>query len=171
MKILRFAAVWGVVLGLAPISLAAAPQSRPEWQPRGTDSRLRQVITRIRTDSDLLRQAVDGPSGRGRGYGNQANQDDLLYLADDLLESANHLDDHIVRLQATRYDVEDVLRRAAAMQSQIDQRSYSTRAQNAWSRLRSDVDSLATEYRHDLELERVCVSLSAVSDGHELPDV
>ena len=41
----------------------SAYRSRAQWQPRGTDRRLRQVITRIRTDSDLLRQAVDGPDG------------------------------------------------------------------------------------------------------------
>lgn len=156
MKILRFAAICGVVLALTHSSLAAAPgrgnttptftpQTRPDWQPRATDSRLRQVITRIRTDADLLRQTVDATATTGRG-GYRTGQDDLLYLSDDLVESANHLDDHIVRRQATRYDVEDVLRRAAAIQSQIDQRSYSTRAQNAWARLKSDVDSLANEY-------------------------
>jgi len=155
MKILRIAALCGVVLTMSHSSLTAAPgrgestpalapQSRPEWQPRATDSRLRQVITRIRTDADLLRQTVDAPVGRTSA--SRTGQDDLLYLADDLVESANHLDDHIVRRQASRYDIEDVLRRAAAVQSQVDQQSYSTRTRDAWARLRSDVDSLATEY-------------------------
>jgi len=155
MKILRIAAVCGAVLTFSHSSLAAAPgrgestpafapQSRPEWQPRATDSRLRQVITRIRTDADLLRQSVDAPVGRTSG--SRTGQGDLVYLADDLVESANHLDDHIVRRQASRYDIEDLLRRAAAIQSEVDQRSYSTRTRDAWARLRTDVDSLANEY-------------------------
>ena len=70
-----------------------------------------------------------------------------MYLADDLVESANHLDDGVVRRQATRSTSKMCCVALPRSSRKSNQRSYSMRAQNAWSRLRSDVDSLATEYR------------------------
>jgi hypothetical protein len=132
----------------ARAAAVAAPQfqSRDVLQPTGGDRAVRQILTRIRTDADALRRSMPLSAPRS-GSARQPENDAALYLIDDVVQASNHLTDHLDRGQVLQPDVEDVLRRGAALQDAIPGRGFSQQVQSGWNRLRSDLDSLASAYR------------------------
>jgi hypothetical protein len=109
-----------------------------------SDRQIQQILTRIRTDAEALQRSVD-VSLRGGTYRQPADQD-LSYLIDDVIQATDHLADHIDRRQVTQVDVDDVMRRGAELEDAIVGRSSSQQVRNGWSRLRADLDSLASAY-------------------------
>ncbi|HEX5214272.1 MAG TPA: hypothetical protein VFV98_02350 [Vicinamibacterales bacterium] len=124
-----------------------APQfnTRDQFDARVNDREVQQILTRIRTSADsLLRGLV--PASQGRGYGYRAQQGDVAYLVEDLAEAALHLNDHIVRRETTRTDVEEVLRRGVLVDEAMARQSRNTSVQNTWTTMRRDLDRLASAY-------------------------
>jgi hypothetical protein len=132
-------------------SALALPESSPQTQARFgarmNDRQVRAILTRIRTNADTLVRIVDGTPVAGRPWGNRARQpDDVAYLVEDLLVASAHLDDHIVRQQATRADVDDILRRGVLVERALTQTPRAGGAQTSWNNIRRDLDNLANAY-------------------------
>ena len=147
MKRFTLAAIAASLFITAPIGAAALPEAaqfntQPQFGARVNERQVQQILTRIRTSSDNLLRTL---TPQGRGYGSRA-QGDLAYLVEDLAESARHLDDHIVRRETTRNDVEEVLRRGALVDEAMARQSRSTSVQSTWTAMRRDLDSLASAY-------------------------
>jgi hypothetical protein len=150
--------LWVAVLAVLPIGASAAAsggvsltseagyQFQPrDVRPRVTDRQIQQIVTRIRTDADALRRSADVSTTRGGTYRQPADQD-LSYLIDDVVQATDHLADHLDRRQVIQVDVDDVMRRGAELEDAIVNRSSSQQVRNGWSRLRADLDSLASAY-------------------------
>jgi len=126
-------------------SLVAAPtdesaQAQARFRPRIGDRQVQTILMRIRSNGESLIQTLDGIPARGRVYSNRTRTaDDASYLVEDLVTATNHLDDHITRAMATRADVDDLLRRAALVDSAFGRTSPGNTATNAWATIRRDV--------------------------------
>jgi len=135
---------------IAPIGASARPDapqfnSQGQFGARVNDRQVQQILTRIRTSADTLIRALD-PAPQGRGYGYRAQRGDVASLVEDLADSALHLNDHVVRRETTRTDVEEVLRRGVLVDEAMARQSRNTSVQNTWTAMRRDLDSLASAY-------------------------
>jgi hypothetical protein len=104
------------------------------------------ILARIRTNSEALLRAVEGTPPRGRIYGTNRAAGDVGYLLDDLIRATMHLDDHITRTLTIRADVDDVLRRAGAVDQALGRTTQTRAVQSSWDTIRRDIDSLANAY-------------------------
>src|SRR6187200_418188 len=87
---------WAVVAAAPPVS------AQDILRPRGGDREIRTVIGRIRSDADSLRRTVDFNAPRSTRSGRQGSTDELSYVIDDLIQSTDHLADHLDRRQVIR---------------------------------------------------------------------
>ena len=132
--------------GVSPTLVTAGQfQPRDVLRPRSSDTQIRQILTRIRADADALRRNVVASTTRGGTY-RQPAAEDLSYLIDDVVQSTDHLADHLDRRQVIQLDLDDVMRRGAELEDAIVSRSTSQQVRNGWNRLRADLDSLASAY-------------------------
>lgn len=155
MSKIRSVVVFAAMLAFTHVGLTSAisrrdssdpqVQSREEFRSRLSDRQLEEILTRLRTDAESLRRSLNPGSARGGSTGYRV-QDEIFYVIDDLVEAANHLSDHIARRQAVRVDVEDVLRRAVELEEELRRRQSPPQVQNGWTRLRRDLDALASGY-------------------------
>lgn len=123
----------------APGGVLSAAQG--SFQPRIPERQVQTMLTRIRTDSESLRRLVDA-----RGSYRQSLEPEMVYVLDDLVQATTHLTDHITRRQTVRADVEDVLRRGAALDASMGRSQPTAQARTIWTRMQRDLDSLATAY-------------------------
>ena len=158
MKILTSAVVVAGVLAVSPAGIASAgrgtpqlldPQSNTQSSSqtlrfRPTDRQAQVLLTRIRADADALVRALDPVQTPGRAAARR-NQD-LLDLVYDLQQATGHVSDHFAQRRVTQVDVEDLLRAGVELNNVIPQRQLSPAANNAWTRLRRDLDDFATGY-------------------------
>ena len=140
MRRLTVAVVTAGLLITAPVGAAMLPEpaqfnTQPQFGARVNERQVQQILTRIRTSADTLLRAL-APAAQGRGYGYPSQQGDVAYLVEDLAESALHLNEHIVRRETTRTDVEDVLRRGALVDEALARQSRPANVQNTWAAMR-----------------------------------
>jgi hypothetical protein len=148
----------GAALALISTAAAAAPAAEAPAAQYGrtsqtvqaniSNAQLQQLLTRIRTDADALRRAVEQDAPRGRAVGNARAQqrDESLYLVDDLLQAAESLNLGTTRSRVYRQDIEDVLRHASDLDRSLTTGNSRPAVRTAWTRVRSDLDQLASAY-------------------------
>lgn len=144
-------ALTGTLVAGAGTPLAAAPadatQSQGRFRARVSDQQVRSILTRIRTSSQTIVRGIDGEPPRGRAWGNQSRRaDDVVFLVEDLQTATAHLEDHLTRQLVVRADVDDLLRRAAAVDQAFISQAPNANVRQAWTNTRRDVDSLASAY-------------------------
>ena len=141
---LGLAAGTGTLLAAGP---ADAAQSQGRFRPRISDRQVEAILARIRTSAESIVRTIDGVPPRGRVWGNQSRQaGDVVFLVEDLLRATAHMEDHLGRQLVVRADVDDLLRRAAAVDQAFSRQAPATSVQRSWDTLRRDVDSLASAY-------------------------
>jgi hypothetical protein len=148
-RTLGYAVLVGAVALLPGAVLATPAQSAREQARYNVNARqLQQLLTRIRTDANNLRSAVEQTTPRGRAVGNAraAENDDVLYAIDDVLQEANQLSDQVSRTPVGRDDVDDFLRHAADLDRIMSAGQFRPAASSAWTRLRASVGDLASAY-------------------------
>ena len=141
-------------LGLAagagtPVSAAPADatQSQGRFRARVSDQQIRSILTRIRTNTQTIIRTMDGEPARGRVWGNQSRRaDDAVFLVEDLQTATSHLEDHLARQLVVRADVDDMLRRAAAVDQAFAGQAPNATVRQAWTNVRRDIDSLTSAY-------------------------
>jgi type IV secretion system protein VirB10 len=129
-------------LAVTVLSLGAtlAEAQRPTY--RGTNRAVRQLITRIETNTGLLRNTLNSQMRM-----NRANRVELSSLVQDLNSAVLQLRTRFDRGQSSVADAQEVLNRAARIDDAITVRNVRNAAvSNSWTNLRTDLDQLATAY-------------------------
>ena len=129
---------------LAVVFSAAYSVSAQTRQYRVTDNQVKTVITRIETRTDDFRNLVESYNDR---QVNSQNKEQLVNYISDFADSTNALNDNFTSRRSTSNDVQEVLNRAAFINSFMRSNRFTTAAQNQWNSLRSDLNILAGYYR------------------------
>jgi hypothetical protein len=141
---LGLAAGAGTPLSAAP---ADAAQSQGRFRARVSDRQVQAILTRIQTNTQTIIRGIDGDPPRGRAWGNQSRRaDDVVFLVEDLQRATTHLEDHLARQLVVRADVDDLLRRATAVDQAFARQAPNANVRQAWTNVRRDVDSLTSAY-------------------------
>src|ERR1043166_7370231 len=130
-------------LAVTVLSLGAtlAEAQRPTY--RGTNRAVRQLITRIETNTGLLRNTLNSQMRM-----NRANRVELSSLVQDLNSAVLQLRTRFDRGQSSVADAQEVLNRAARIDDAITVRNVRNAAvSNSWTNLRTDLDQLAIDLR------------------------
>src|SRR5262245_9852366 len=126
---------------------ADATQSQGRFRARVSDQQIQSILTRIRTNTQTIIRGLDGDPPRGRVWGNQSRRaDDTVFLVEDLQAATSHLEDHLSRQIVVRADVDDLLRRAAAVDNAFARQAPDANVQRTWTTVRRDIDSLTSAY-------------------------
>jgi hypothetical protein len=120
-------------------------QAQPRRAYRGTYQSVRQLILRIESRSDLFRNGVQAWTERNPGDTYAANEDINLFVSD-FYNSVHQLHDRFDRRQSTSTDAQEVLNRAARIDTFMRRHSLDVRTQSYWSTMRVDLNQLAGAY-------------------------
>ncbi|MDX6695238.1 MAG: hypothetical protein QOF02_2841 [Blastocatellia bacterium] len=131
-----------MVVTLGGLGMTAEAQRRPY---RITDQQLQQLISRIETRTDVFRQSIDATLDRSRYDGTRA-EDDINSFVRDFENATNQLRDRFNGHQSVAADVQNVLDRAAFINSFVQRNRLGARVPRDWSSLRMDLDELARAY-------------------------
>ncbi|HEU4597904.1 MAG TPA: hypothetical protein VFS10_22440 [Pyrinomonadaceae bacterium] len=109
------------------------------------DAQLRQLIRRIENRTDTFRASVDTALDRSRYDGTRAENNINTFIRD--FEAATDLlRDRFNSRNSATGDVENVLRRATYIDDFMRRNNLTQRAENQWSLLRTDLNTLASAY-------------------------
>ena len=131
-----------LVFALAGLSLTAEAQRRPY---RATDQQVRQLIRRIENRTDLFRSSLDAALDRSR-IDNTRAEDDINRFVSDFEDAVAQLRDRFNSRRSVTADVQNVLDRAALIDSFMRRNRLGARAENDWASLRLDLNELARVY-------------------------
>jgi hypothetical protein len=130
-------------LTVVVLSAGAAVTQAQRQTYRGTTSSVRQLILRIKNGTDVFQNNLN--ANQGRVYG--ANGQNLITSADDLDRAVVQLQQRFDRRQATTADVQEVLNRAALIDSLMAGRNArGTAVVRSWTNLRVNLTQLASVY-------------------------
>ena len=112
---------------------------------RLNDKDVERILRRIEQQSDRFRSSIDSALDKSRFNGSN-REDDINAFIKDFYEQTKHLRNRFDKHQSTSPDVEAVLDRAARIDDFMRRNRLSSKAQNDWSTLKSNLDDLATAY-------------------------
>src|ERR1051326_5691074 len=113
---------------------------------RVTDREVERILKRIEQQSDRFRSALDSSLDKSRFNGTRQEYD-IMRFVNEFCEGTKPLRDHFDHHKSTSGDVQEVLDRAASIDSFL--RRNPMRRNNAmreWERLRGNLDELAQVY-------------------------
>lgn len=111
-----------------------------------TDSQLRTLISRIESKTNNYKNAMDNSLDRSI-INNTNSEDSINSYIGEFEEATDRLKDRFNSRQSTVTDASDVLNRARYIDQFMGQNRMSRPAQNQWSSLRTDLNTLAAYYR------------------------
>jgi len=109
------------------------------------DKDVEKIIRRIEQQSDHFRSSVDSALDKSRFNGSN-REDDINSFIKDFYEQTKHLRDRFDKHHSASADVEAVLDRAARIDDFMSRNRLSSKAQDDWSTLKSNLDELAAAY-------------------------
>lgn len=131
-----------MVVMLAGLGFTAEAQRRTY----GVSNRqVRQIVQRIETRTDIFRASLDASLDRSRIDGTRA-EDDINSFIRNFESATDQLRDRANNRQAVAADVQQVLDRAAFINSFMQRNRLGARAERDWATLRTDLDELARIY-------------------------
>lgn len=126
--------------------LATTTKAQVVGQPyRLSDKDVEKIIRRIEQQSDRFRSSVDNALDQSRFDGSN-REDDINSFIKDFYTQTKHLRDRFDEHKSATGDVEAVLDRAARINDFMSRNRLSSKAQDDWSALRSNLDELASAY-------------------------
>lgn len=126
--------------------LVSTAQGQVVGQPyRLSDKDVERIIKRIERQSDRFRSSLDNALDRSRFNGTN-REDDINSFLKDYYEQTKRLRDHFDKHNSAAGDVEAVLDRAARIDDFMRRYRLSSKSQDDWSRLKSNLDELAAAY-------------------------
>src|ERR1044071_3190439 len=132
-----------LVILLAGVSLVAQAQYQRPY--RTSDRVVQQLIRSIEGRANSFKVSLDRALDRSR-LDNTRREDNINQLVSDFELSTNQLRDHFNRHGSTVSDVEQVLDRAAMIDSFMQRHRLLNTAEQDWRRLKGDLNSLASYY-------------------------
>lgn len=112
---------------------------------RLTDKEVEKIIRRIEQQSDRFRSSVDDALDKSRFNGTN-REDDINSFIKDFYTQTKHLRDRFDKHHSASADVEAVLDRAARIDNFMGRNRLSSKAQDEWSTLKTNLDELAAAY-------------------------
>ena len=112
---------------------------------RMSDKDVEKILRRIEQQSDRFRSSLDSALDKSRFNGSH-REDDINSSIKDFYEQTKHLRNRFDKHQSTSPDVEAVLDRAARIDNFMSRNRLSSKAQDDWSTLKSNLDELASAY-------------------------
>jgi outer membrane lipoprotein SlyB len=131
-----------MMITLAGLGMTAEAQRRPY---RVTDQQVQQLISSIATRTDVFRSTIDSSLDRSRIDGTRT-EDDINSFIRDFQNATDQLRDRFNRRQSVAADVQEVLDRAAFINSFMQRNRLGVRAERDWASLRTDLNDLARVY-------------------------
>ena len=126
--------------------LATNSQAQIVGQPyRLNDKEVEKIIRRIEQQSDHFRSSVDSALDKSRFNGSN-REDNINSSIKDFYEQTKHLRNRFDKHQSASADVEAVLDRAARIDNFMSRNRLTSKAQDDWSTLKSNLDELASAY-------------------------
>ena len=135
----------GAALLLSLVSLGAASSAAAQRTYRDSDANIRNLIQRIETRSDTLKQSIDAALDRSRLNGTAA-EDEINRLIADFESATDRLQDRFNNSRSTSSDVRAVLERGAQINRFVVNNRLGNRAEQDWRLLQADLDLLARNY-------------------------
>jgi len=115
---------------------------------RVTDNQVKTVITRIETRTDTFRRQTERIFDNNRNRNNRAELiAQLNSYVNDFENSTDNLSNNFTSRRSSTEDVQEVLNRAAYIDSFLRTNRVNTTAQTQWNLIRSDLNILAGYYR------------------------
>jgi hypothetical protein len=130
------------VFALTGVSVIVAAQQRPS---RVSDQQVRDLLSRMDTGIATFRASFDQAINRSPINGSRA-EEDVNQSVNDFKQAADRLRDRVQNRRAGATDVEDVLRRASAIDGFMTRNALDGAAERDWQSLRRDLDQLAGAY-------------------------
>jgi hypothetical protein len=112
---------------------------------RLSDKEVEQIIHRIESESDRFRSSLDSALDKSRFNGSR-REDDINAFVKDFYSETKRLHDHFDAHKSTGADVQSVLDRAARIDDFMRRYRLTSKAQNDWSTLRTNLEELARVY-------------------------
>ncbi len=112
---------------------------------RITDREVDMVIQRVEQNTDRFRSTLENALDRSR-YNSTRSEDDINRFVRDFETATDQLRSRFNSRASVDADVEQVLERAASIDTFMRNNRLTNRAQNEWSVLRSDLTALADAY-------------------------
>jgi hypothetical protein len=131
--------------------LAAAYNVSWDWTgvsdrpSRTNDEQLKNVLGRIEKGADAFRNSLKDAVSHSR-FDDTTAEGDINRFVKEFEVATDRLKDRFSKKQTAAGDVEEVLRRAAAIDGFMGRFSLSSRAQSDWSSLKGNLDQLAAAY-------------------------
>lgn len=127
-------------------ALVATVMAQVVGQPyRLSDKEVEKIIRRIEQQSDRFRSSLDAALDKSRFNGSN-REDDINAFVKDFYKQTKTLRDRFNSHKSTTSDVQSVLARAARIDGFMRRYPLSSRAQDDWSTLKTNLDELATAY-------------------------
>ena len=112
---------------------------------RLSDSQLNQLIQRIQTGGETFRLSLTDAFGQSR-YNQTTSANDINYAVRDFKNATDQLRNRFDSRQSVASDVEHLLEHATPIDTYMHNNRLTNRAQNDWSTLRGDLNTLAGAY-------------------------
>jgi hypothetical protein len=112
---------------------------------RISDKEVEKIIRRIEQQSDRFRSSLDSALDKSRFNGTR-REDDINSFIKDFYEQTKHLRHQFDSHHSAAPDVQAVLERAARIDDFMSRNRLSSKAQNDWSTLKTNLDELAAAY-------------------------
>jgi hypothetical protein len=112
---------------------------------RVDDKGVRRILDRMARDADRFRKSLDHSLDKSRLDDTRA-EDEINAFVKDFGKATERLEDHFSSKRTAGDEVEDVLKRAAAIDAFLRNHRMTERALDDWMSLRRDLDELAQAY-------------------------
>ena len=143
--------------------LVSTAQAQVVGQPyRLDDKDVERIIKRIEQQSDRFRSSLDDALDESRFNGTN-REDDINSFIKNYYEQTKRLRDRFDKHNSAAADVEAVLDTAARLDDFMRRNRLSSKAQNEWSTLRSNLDELASAYNVNWRWDGYSVAPGVVS--------
>ena len=134
------------ILCVCSALLLTTTKAQVVGQPyRISDKEVEKIIRRIEQQSDRFRSSLDSALDKSRFNGTR-REDDINSFIKDFYEQTKRLRHQFDSHKSAAPDVQAVLERAARIDDFMTRNRLSSRAQDDWSTLRTNLDELAAAY-------------------------
>lgn len=134
-----------VVLALATFGLAPVTMAQTARPYRYNDSYMLGLINRIEQRADRFSNSLENSLDRSNLNGT-SREDEVNKMLTDFEAATDQLKDRFNRRQSASSDAEEVLRRAAVLDTFMRDNRMTGRAEQDWRLLRNELDQLARSY-------------------------
>jgi hypothetical protein len=145
MKTIKSTVAFLIVMALASFGTSFTALAQQGRAYRNSDRYMQQLIRRIETRSDRFSNSLEQALDRSRWNGT-SREDGVNRMVTEFEAATDQLKDNFNNRRSASADVENVLARAAVLNTFMLENRLTNRAERDWTLLRNDLDQLARSY-------------------------